>query len=233
MRTTIIAFAVLLMTAPARAQDPEDPEASTRVDAYQEHEPEADSDPEEVIDWSEETLLAAAQCLVAESGWRTRTEHSAILHVLERRWRRFNAAHPDARISFVEQVRRYCHVHRETRPSYVTPRMRWVLRLPWGALEADPGMGAGQDWRRWADDWEYARETVRLFAAGELPDPMPLAMIFGGSMDSAAPGLVYLGPWTHDIAPEPGDAETRVLLHNRFYALESAVHRAALARARR
>lgn len=175
----------------------------------------------ERIEWDDSVRLAVGQCLVAEARWRNRTEHSAILHVLERRWRRYNANHPDAPIAFERQVRQFCHLHRSPEDS----TSRWALNLPWGPLVADPGMPSGSDWRRWRDDWEFVRETVGMFERGDLHDPMPLAMTFGGDMDSGGVGLVYLGPWTHSI--ENGE---RILLHNRFYALQSTIARAAARR---
>jgi hypothetical protein len=171
------------------------------------------------IEWTDSTRLALGQCLVAEARWRNRTEHSAIAHVLERRWRRYNAAHPSAPISFEQQVRAYCHVHRARREDSSNG---WVLSLQWGPLEEDPGMGPTVNWRNWRDDWDFARETVSMFERGELRDPMPLAMTFGGAMDSAGPDLVYLGPTTTSI--EDG---ARILLHNRFYALRATIARAS------
>ena len=173
------------------------------------------------ISWTDATRLALAQCLVAEARWRNRTEHSAIAHVLERRWRRVAERVPG--YTFEQMVRDYCHVHRATRERSSNG---WVLSLPWGPMTEDPGIGDA-DWSRWTDDWEYVRETVGMFERGELRDPMPLAMHFGGHMDSAGVGCVWLGPTT--VSVETG---ARVLLHNRFYSTTRAVARAASRRSR-
>lgn len=177
----------------------------------------------EGIAWNDSTRLALGQCFVAEARWRNRTEHSAIAHLLERRWRRYNAAHPSAPISFETQVRAYCHIHRAPQADSSNG---WALGLTWGPMVEDPGMGS-VNWRRWRDDWDFVRETVSLFEQGQLIDPMPLSMTFGGDMDSAGPELVYLGPTA--ISIEDG---ARILLHNRFYALRSVISRAAARRSR-
>lgn len=193
---------------------------ATVVAAQDVYEPSVDERPVDpgAIAWDDSVRLAAAQCLVAEARWRNRTEHSAILHVLERRWRRYNQMHPGAEISFERQVRQFCHLHRSPEDS----TSRWALNLPWGPMVEDPGFPSGSDWRRWRDDWDFVRETVGMFERGELRDPMPLAMTFGGDMDSGGPNLVYLGPTATSI--EDG---ARILLHNRFYSLTSMVARAA------
>lgn len=174
------------------------------------------------IDWTDSTRLALGQCLVAEARWRNRTEHSAIAHVLERRWRRYLARHEGEAFSFEQQIRAYCHVHRAPREQSSNG---WALSLPWGPMLEDPGMGE-VDWRRWRDDWDYVRQTVTLFERGQLRDPMPLAVVFGGRMDACATdACVWLGPTA--VSVENG---RRVLLHNRFYSLRSIVARAAHAR---
>jgi hypothetical protein len=174
------------------------------------------------IAWDDATRLAVAQCLVAEARFRPRTEHSLMLHVLERRWREH--AERDPAWTFEAQVRQYCHLFRD--PEHSTGR--WALSLPWGPMVEDPGMPVGADWRRWVDDWDFTRETVARFEAGELPDPMPLAILWGGAMDSRQSATtVWLGPTAHSV-----DDGAPVLLHNRFYARASAVRAAAARRAR-
>lgn len=174
----------------------------------------------DAIEWNDSTRLALGQCLVAEARWRNRTEHSIIAHTLERRWRRYNAHHPDALITYEQQVRQFCHLHRVPAADSANG---WALNLPWGPMVEAPSSEISV--RQWADDWDFTRETVGMFERGELRDPMPLAMTFGGDMDSGGVGLVYLGPWTHSI--EDG---AQILLHNRFYALASSVRRTAARR---
>lgn len=217
MRTIILALGLLLLSVSlARGQDCGSgcdlvtDDIVVTLDA--EHAP---------IEWTDEVRLAAAQCLVAEARWRNRTEHSAILHILERRWRRYNRFHPDAPITFERQIRQYCHLHRSPEDS----TSRWALSLPWGEMVEDPGFPSGVAWRNWVDDWDFVRETVTMFEVGALVDPLPRAMVFGGEMDGAnAELLVYLGPTTYSI--EDG---ARILLHNRFYALRSRIARDAAA----
>lgn len=189
------------------------------------------------IEWNDSTRLALAQCYVAEAGWRNYTEHSAMAHVLERRWRMYNAAHPDAPITFEQEVRQYCHVHRVEREESSNG---WALGLTWGPLDADPRqatdprpMCIGDDcWRRYASRWDVVRESVLAFERGELADPMPLAILWGGTMDSAGSTVVSLGPHTRSIVPNENGEFVEVLLLNRFYARRSAIASAARRRAR-
>lgn len=201
--------------AVAAAQDDDEPSVSD--------EPAPEDAP---IAWDDTTRLAVAQCLVAEARWRNRTEHAIMLHVLERRWRRYNRFHPHAPITFERQVRQYCHLHRSPEDS----TSRWALDLPWGPLteDVDPNVTAA----RWADDWDYTRETVTLFEHGALADPMPLAILWGGGMDSVGATVVYLGPHTRSIVPNTDGSFSEVLLHNRFYALRTEIAHAAARRGR-
>lgn len=164
----------------------------------------------EVPEWDDSTRLALAQCLVAEAGWRNRTEHSAISHVLLRRWRSIQSSRHNYR--FETMVRRYCAVHRVRRP---TARQAWVRALPWGPLESDPGMPSVVDWRNYAASWDHVRETVLMFEAGTLRDPLPQAEHWGGSMDRTPSGGVLL---TRTVRSIEDGAELR--LHNRFYRVD-------------
>lgn len=182
------------------------------------------------IEWTDSTRLALAQCLVAESGPQTRSEHSAMAHLLERRWR-LAVQHNPTYGDFEHMVRRYCHLHRDQH--HVTARMMWIRALPWGVVVEDPH-AASVDWtrpaarQRFNAQWSYARETVEMFERGELRDPLPLAMHFGGNMDSvcsAAQGCVWLGPTAPNIARRDGESE-RVTLRNHFYSVNTVVQRA-------
>jgi len=167
------------------------------------------------IEWDDSTRLALGQCMVGEAGWRNRTEHAAMAHTLRRNWQRFVATHPEAR--FEERVRQYCAMHRVTRPS---PRQLWVRNLPWAVLEADPGMNPEQtDWRNWVDDWDYVRETVMMFEAGILPDPLPEAQHWGCSADGVPTGGVLLA---RTVRSESG---VSIRLNNYFYRIDPGVIR--------
>lgn len=181
------------------------------------------------VQWSDSARLALGQCLVAEAGWRKRTEHAAIAHVLMRNWHRFVRARPGTRATFESRVRAYCAVHRVRTPS---PRQRWVRNLEWGAMDSDPGMGDQVNWRNYAGAWDYVRETVSMFEAGELEDPLPDAIHWGGVMDGVPTGGVLLarvvGRAKHDT-----EDEEEITLRNRFYDIDYGVvrriraHRAA------
>jgi hypothetical protein len=172
--------------------------------------------------WDDSTRLALAQCLVAEAGWRNRTEHSAISHVLLRRWQSIRETRGAYR--FETTIRRYCSVHRVRRPS---SRQAWVRALPWGPLVSDPGMPSVVDWRNYAPAWDHVRETVALFEAGRLTDPLPQAEHWGGSMDRTPAGGVLL---TRTVRSIEDGAQLR--LHNRFYRVDrEAARRQRLQRA--
>ncbi len=174
------------------------------------------------VEWSDSARLALGQCFVAEAGWRNRTEHSAIGHVLVRNWQRYVRTHPGTRATFEARIRRYCAVHRTRSPN---PRHRWVRELPWGSMTEDPGMAEdpgsrSADWRNYVSAWDYVRETVALFEAGELEDPLPQARHWGGGMDSVPVGGILLTRVVRDI--ETGE---EVQLHNYFYDIDFAVVR--------
>ena len=155
------------------------------------------------IEWSDSTRLALAQCLLGEAGWRRRTEHSAISHVLLRRWHRLGSG------SFEGRVRRYCSVHRTTQP---TDRHQWVRNMPWGPLLEDPGLPASVNWRNYIDDWDYVRTTVELFEKSALVDPLPHARHWGGAMDGIPVGGVLLARSVGNVA-----------MRNLFYAVDDAL----------
>lgn len=165
------------------------------------------------VEWTDSSRLALGQCFVAEARWRNRTEHAAMAHVLVRRWRHYLAAHRGSDYTFEQMVRQYCAVHRAPEP---TPHQLWVRALPWGTMVVNPGMDPEQtDWRNWVDDWDYVRETVALFEAGALRDPLPGAMHWGSTDD----GNPHHGiPMPRVIASIVDD--TAVALHNHFYALD-------------
>jgi hypothetical protein len=178
---------------------------------------QAQDEPAEVqITWDDSTRLALAQCLVGEAGWRNRTEHAIIAHLLERRWRQVMGRHPTW--TYERMIRRYCSVHRVREPS---ARHRWVRALPWGEMTVDPGLGTATDWRNYIAAWDFVRETVAMFEAGTLPDPMPDAEHWGGHMDSVPLGGVLLARVIRSIE----DRSTRVSLNNYFYRIDVEVAR--------
>ena len=201
--------------------------------------PDPDLAGEVVIVWEDSTRLALGQCFVAEAGWRNHTEHAAMAFVLRRRWLAYNAAHPDAPITFEQEIRQYCHVHRVARERSSNG---WALGLTWGPLETDPRLPTDprpmctEDgcWRRYTSRWDVVRESVLAFERGELRDPMPLAILWGSAMDSGgnAPSLAWLGPTVRSASAVDDEGNPLpVRLANRFYARRSEIARAARTRA--
>jgi len=156
------------------------------------------------IEWTKETRTALAQCLVAEAGWRHRTEHAAIVHVLERRWHR--AYRRNRRVTFEDTIRRYCAVHRRA-----DVRRPWLKELDWAPMTEDPGFEATVTWTNYVDAWEYVRTTVELFEKDALPDPMPLARHWGGRMDGVPVGGVLLARTAHSTGSAQGAVDGRCL----------------------
>lgn len=175
------------------------------------------------IEWNDSTRLALGQCLVGEAGWRNRTEHSVLAHVLERRWRMVRARR--ATYTFEQMVRSYCSVHRVSTPS---PRQTWVRALPWGTLTSDPGFPATVDWNNYVGSWDFVRETVALFEAGTLTDPLPDAIHWGSGPDGVPIGGILLARTVSSV--EDGEPVT---FHNHFYDIDYAVVRAYRAYRRR
>lgn len=160
------------------------------------------------VEWDDSTRLALAQCFVGEAGWTARTEHAAMAHVLFRNYQRF--ARRNANATFEGRIRQYCAVHRVRTP---TDRQQWVRALPWGPLEQDPGLPSVTDWRNWTRAWDYVRETVALFEAGDLEDPLPTAEHWGSLLDGVPRGGILLA---RTVNGEQG----RVQLRNYFYRID-------------
>lgn len=63
-----------------------------------------------------------------------------------------------------------------------TARSREILTYPWGDV---PGKSA-----RFNRNWTKLRELATRLVAGEVPDPCPEAIHFGGRMDVLRPGTI-------------------------------------------
>jgi hypothetical protein len=83
------------------------------------------------------------------------------------------------------------------------------------------------DWHNYVSAWEYVKETVSLFERGELRDPLPSAVHWGGDMDGAPDGGVLL---TQVVRSITGDGSS-VHLSNFFYRIDpERARRARMAR---
>jgi hypothetical protein len=118
-------------------------------------------------DWSEgtQTLLAAA--VVGESGWQRVTDHDALPWLLYNRWR-------DAGGSFEEMILQYCKALTGKRP--------WLLELNSQGVRP-PLWPANASWARHRDKWLAIHDRIGAWARGEVPNPCPNAVHFGGGMD--------------------------------------------------
>lgn len=168
--------------------------------------------------WGQYTRLMLAQCLVAETGWDSWAEKAAVLHVLVKRHalaERYGIRRP-----LSTTVRAYCAVHR-TKP--LSPRQRWIKRLPWGPLKRDPGiLDHAVPWQRRAVAWDEIREFVDLMALGEVPDPLPSAIHFGNEQDHRTRvlrGMLGKVRQLKGPIPDPWTAE-KVELVNYYYEFQ-------------
>jgi hypothetical protein len=124
---------------------------------------------------NDEALHTLARTLVAEADWRVE-DHAAIAHVLFKRWQMARRpGRPLAGISFAAFIREYSALWK---PEH-TRRKRAIRALPWGPLPRKAGNWGGKRWdkvRQWAERWN----------AGEVRDPCPAALQWGGTMDKPA-----------------------------------------------
>jgi hypothetical protein len=127
--------------------------------------------------------ITLARALVAEADFHE-PDHQAIAWVLAKRYRITRGDEP-----FAAFVARYCSAFKTD-----TYRSRTIRQLPWGTAPL------GHPWKT---GWTSVRRFVESWLRGNVQDPCPEAMHFGGPMDTPPPGwrLVQCG-------------ETR----NRFYA---------------
>ncbi len=124
----------------------------------------ADECPIPSSEWNEATQLTLAQVMVGEADWHE-PDHIAIAYVLARRWLQYREKR--GTISF----RRYMQLY-SAAMKVDTERARWVRALPWGDL---PG--------RHSESWAAVRKLVTDWGHGNVEDPCPAALHWGGTMD--------------------------------------------------
>lgn len=126
--------------------------------------------------WTDEAKLTLARAWVGEADWNA-PDHVAIGWVLSKRWKIYNRTRPEAkRIRFEGFVGMYCSPLKGR-----NLRQRRIQALPWG----DPikrQLGPYR-LRRNVRRWRVVRERVERWGRGELKDPCPKALHWGGTMD--------------------------------------------------
>jgi hypothetical protein len=120
--------------------------------------------------------LWLARAMVAEASWDNPTDHAAIAYVLFRRWQ----LHRDTYPAFNEMIRAYCRALRPRRARY--DRQRWVRSLQFNSREPHQWPERAT-WSNYVARWDEIRQRVELFATGDLADPCPSAIHWGGEMD--------------------------------------------------
>jgi hypothetical protein len=125
-------------------------------------------------DWSEATQTLLAAAVVGESGWQRVTDHDALPWLLYSRWRTVGG-------SFDAMILQYCKALTGKRP--------WLLQLnPQGDR---PAMWpAKASWAKHRRKWLAIRDRIGAWARGEVPNPCPNAIHFGGHMDPAQGAMV-------------------------------------------
>ncbi len=111
-------------------------------------------------------LHTLARTLVGEADWHT-ADYAPISYVLWRRYRR--RADTLEGIAFGDYVRMYSAIWKSRQYRASTIRL-----LPWAA-HAGPWGGSR---------WDRVRAWVTRWSRGEVKDPCPNAMHFGGDMDA-------------------------------------------------
>lgn len=118
-------------------------------------------------EWSESTQTLLAAAVVGESGWNATVDHAAIPWRLHARWRAVGG-------TFEEVILRYCRALSGKRP--------WLLQL--NAQGTRPsGWPANARWSKHKAKWLKIHARIGAWARGEVPDPCPTAVHFGGGMD--------------------------------------------------
>lgn len=117
---------------------------------------------------SAEDKLQLARLLVGEADFH-QADYAPISWVLLKRWRMYQHKRPE--VTFAEFCTMYSAALRSS-----SPRARAIQALSWGEA---PGRWGGRRWLRvqaWVERW----------AAGEVRDPCPQALQWGGTMDRPA-----------------------------------------------
>lgn len=155
MKTKFLAIVSILLSISSSAAAP------VRADRMQ-------PVPETQMD--ERTKLTLAQALVGEADWHA-PDHVAISWVLAKRWQWIEEKSP-GKMTFEEYVRAYAS------PLKVkNARTEWIQALPWETLPPEGKLGP------FVKHWDRVRELVEHWADGNIPDPCPQAVHWGGEMD--------------------------------------------------
>ncbi len=115
-------------------------------------------------EWDETTQLTLARAMVGEADWHE-PDHVAIAFVLARRWRIHQLNREP--LPFARYIELYSASLRSD-----SSRSEWIRALPWGPM---PGP--------YSQRWERIQKLVRAWGAGEVKDPCPSAVHWGGAMD--------------------------------------------------
>jgi hypothetical protein len=128
--------------------------------------------------WNRETRLWLARGVVAEAGWTSEREHTAMAYVLRRRWRAIHRKEPS--VTFLMVIRQYMRgLSPNRRP---TRRMTWVRSLPEDGVTRPDGWVTGTKgapWGRYAKHWDRVLSWSMRWQAGRIADPCPLADHWG------------------------------------------------------
>ena len=120
-----------------------------------------------------DTEVILARSCVGEAGFLSveTNECGAILHVYKKRARLIKKTLPETALSYSAALK-----PRSRHPN------RWVLFLS-RTLERPKHWNKRYNWKKHVIWWELALDYAKDFLAGEIPDPLPRALHFGGRMD--------------------------------------------------
>ncbi len=170
--------------------------------------------------WTAEAQYNLARCWVGEAGWDNETDHAAIGFALVRSWQERRGT---SGRTFARQVELYCQALASDRP---TARQSWVRELPDGELTVrnrPPTFPTHLSWTGHQGRWQMVRDRVLSWGRGDLADPCPGAVDWGGPMDSIPEYAVHVC-----TRGEAREVEGSIATLNTFYYADAARRRRAL-----
>lgn len=118
-------------------------------------------------DWTPSARLQLARAVVGEADWNAE-DHVAIAWVLSKRFKHYKQRHEQ--VSFERYIGLYAKAL-TPRPERRTLR---ILSYPWAPL---------LERSREAERWDEVRDRIESWGRGEIGDPCPRALHWGGRMD--------------------------------------------------
>jgi hypothetical protein len=114
------------------------------------------------------TQVWLARGMVSEAGWKAKTDHAAIAHILARRWKARQLRWPG--VTFEQIIRHYCAGF-YIKESALTPRQQWIRQLVPSGAEPAAWPRKYVRWDKHLPYWNEALRRAELFGRAERPVP--------------------------------------------------------------